>query len=127
MALPSKGKRDLDKEQYWRKIFVRFADSGKSRAQFCKDEGLKADVFVYWKKAIEQRDAEAQAAKAQTKRKGAKDFVHVNVVDETPKPVTKNHKPVAQIVFSGGSVMLFENADLNILKHLLQALKETAD
>ena len=90
MALPSTGKRDLDKEQYWRKVFVRFADSGKSRAQFCKDEGLKADLFVYWKKTIEQRDAEAQAAKSQSKRKPAKDFVQVNVVDDTPKPVTKN-------------------------------------
>jgi hypothetical protein len=125
--LPSTGKRDLAKEQYWRKIFVRFADSGKSRAQFCKDEGLKADLFVYWKKAIEQRDAEAQAAKAPAKRNSAKDFVPVNVVDDTPKPVAKNQKAVAQIVFSGGSVMLFENADLNILKHLLQALKETAN
>ncbi len=43
----------------------------------------------------------------------------MNVVEDAPKPVAKRQKAVAQIVFSGGSVLLFENADLNMLKHLL--------
>ncbi len=125
--MPSTGKRDLAKEEYWRKIFVRFADSGKNRAQFCRDESLKADLFAYWKSVIEKRDAAAKpAAKARAKRKSTKTFVPVNVVEDAPKPVAKQQKAVAQIVFSGGSVLLFENADLNMLKHLLQALKETA-
>ncbi len=124
--MPSTGKRDLAKEQFWRKTFVRFADSGKTRAQFCRDEGLKADLFAYWKDVIQQRDAESKPAKARAKREPARAFVPVNVVDGTPKPVQKNQMAVAQIVFAGGSVLLFENADLATLKHLLQALKETA-
>lgn len=125
--MPKTGKRDLAKEQFWRKTLERFAASGKRQSEFCKDEGLKVDALLYWRNTIRQRDAEAKSAKAAANSKAAKAFVPLNVAEETPKPVAKDQKAVAQIVFSGGSVLLFEHADLNILKHLLRALKETAN
>jgi hypothetical protein len=124
----AKGKRDLAREQYWREILARFSDSGKTRAQFCKDEGHKVDLFCYWTKVIPQRDAELKQARASVKKKAPAAFVPVTVTDDICRPIQETNKrqAVAQINFSGGSVLLFENVDFALLKSLLQALKETA-
>jgi hypothetical protein len=116
----------LGKEQFWRKALARFSDSGKSRAQFCADEGLKADVFVYWSKAILQRDAEVKQRNTPAAQNAQQVFVPVNMTAGTNQQLARPQKVVAQIAFSNGSVFLFDNIDLTILKHLFQALKETA-
>lgn len=49
------GKRDLEKEKYWLGIVERQRQSGKSQAQFCKDEGLNDRQFYYWNSVLAKR------------------------------------------------------------------------
>jgi hypothetical protein len=52
------GKRDSDKEKYWSEIIKRHRESGKSQAQFCKDESLNAHKFYYWNSILAKRRQE---------------------------------------------------------------------
>jgi hypothetical protein len=49
------GNRDLEKEKYWSEIIERQKRSGKSQAQFCKDENLNANKFYYWSGVLAKR------------------------------------------------------------------------
>jgi hypothetical protein len=84
----------LGKEQFWRKALARFSDSGKSRAQFCADEGLKADVFVYWSKAILQRDAEVKQRNTPAAQNAQQVFVPVNMTAGTNQQLARPQKVV---------------------------------
>lgn len=55
------GTRDKEKEKIWRATIKRWQSSGKSQAQFCRDEGLNENTFSSWKKVILERDAESVA------------------------------------------------------------------
>jgi hypothetical protein len=124
--VPSRGKRDLVKEKFWRHAIDRFTDSGKSRAQFCKDENLKPDLFFYWLKVIKARDAESHKVSKAARKEQAGVFAEVTVAPEQVANSNPARKVVAEAVFSGGSLLVFENADFALLKHLIQALKESS-
>jgi len=49
------GNRDLEKEKYWSEIIERHKRSGKSQAQFCKDESVNAHKFYYWHSVLAKR------------------------------------------------------------------------
>jgi hypothetical protein len=49
------GMRDLKKEKHWQEIIDRQIESGKSQAQFCKDEGLNVNQFYSWKGVLIKR------------------------------------------------------------------------
>ena len=45
------------KEQYWREVLPRFAKSGLTQAEFCRQEKLSVQCFGWWKREIAKRDA----------------------------------------------------------------------
>jgi hypothetical protein len=47
--------KDLKKEKHWQEIIDRQIESGKSQAQFCKDEGLNVNQFYSWKGILTKR------------------------------------------------------------------------
>ena len=54
MARPSR--RDVAKEQFWRKAIARFSVSKLSKSDFCRREGLDVDHLRYWTNTISERD-----------------------------------------------------------------------
>jgi hypothetical protein len=124
--LPGKGNRDLAKEFFWRKALERFAASGKGRAKFCAEEGLSADLLVYWTKAIHERDTAVAGKKLAPSQITPEAFVPITVTDHSNHQSDKQHRAVAEVVFADGSVFLFKGVDSAMLKALFQALRETA-
>jgi hypothetical protein len=124
--LAGKGKRDLDKEQFWRKALERFTASGKTRAKFCAEEGLSADLLVYWTKAIHERDTAVAERKTAPSQITPDTFVPITVTDHSNHQSAERQRAVAEVVFAGGSVFLFKGVDSAMLKALFQALMEIA-
>jgi hypothetical protein len=125
--LAAKGKRDLIKERFWRKVLERFVASGKSRNKFCAEEGLSTDLFVYWSKVIPERDAEAAASEeAAVVETVPEVFVPIAVADNSNEQIGGQRRAVAEIVFAGGSIFLFNGVDSTVLTSLFMALREAA-
>ncbi len=123
--MKANGKRDLAKEQFWRKAIERFAKSGKSRVQFCKDENLKSDNLVYWSKAISQRDAAAKQSEVRSAQDEPGLFIPLSLAGQDKLEVGQGNQVIAEIVISGNSLFLFDSVKLPALRNIFQALKET--
>jgi hypothetical protein len=122
--LPVRGKRDLAKEKFWRKALERFAASGKSRPQFCADEGLAVHAFDYWNRVILDRNAQQQAEDS-SGRPDPVTFLPVLIPEErSNRQASGSQQPVAEIVFAGGSVLLFNGIGSAMLRDLLRAVRE---
>jgi hypothetical protein len=52
------GKRDPEKEKYWRDTIRRWQSSGQNKSQFCQPEKIKLSTFCHWVSVIARRDAE---------------------------------------------------------------------
>ncbi len=55
-------KRDLSKEQYWRRVFRQWQRSGLTGRDFCAQHGLRESNFYAWRRELACRDQEPQAA-----------------------------------------------------------------
>lgn len=53
-----KGRRDPEKEKFWRDLISQQGGSGKSVRDFCAEKGLKENQFYCWRRELKQRDAE---------------------------------------------------------------------
>ncbi len=52
------GRRNLEKERYWREIAVRFERSGMKVRAFCEQEQIKEHQFFGWRRELKRRDAD---------------------------------------------------------------------
>lgn len=130
-----KGPRNEAKEQFWREMVALQKESGLSQSAFCREKGLSANSFSFWKKRIVRLDEEkrkGQMAKnerqrAYKKRKREREQLFVQV---TPTPEHVAAPPpappdvIAEITFAGGAVRVIAGADAKTLRALIQALKE---
>ena len=58
-AKPKKGRRDLEKEKFWRELLAqRQRNSGQSVRAFCKEAGVTEGRFYYWQHELRVREAE---------------------------------------------------------------------
>lgn len=51
------------KEAFWRKMLALFLASGLTQVEFCKQQGISAGKFSWWKTEIRRRDAESERLK----------------------------------------------------------------
>jgi len=112
--------RDLKKEKYWQEIIDRQIESGKSQAQFCKDEGLNANQFYSWRSILTKR----QKIKSQPKPLEDKmplPFVALKVPDID---FTRNHNSAEQIEISKIVLRISTNTDKSTLACILQSLEK---
>lgn len=47
---------DVEKEKFWRKLFLRFVNSKLPFKQFCEMEKISPNTFQYWRKELRKRD-----------------------------------------------------------------------
>lgn len=52
-------KRDPVKEQFWRGAITEAAGSGQSVREFCRQKGLKENLFHAWRRQLKLRDTGA--------------------------------------------------------------------
>jgi len=115
--------RDLKKEKHWQAIIDRQIESGKSQAQFCKDEGLNVNQFYSWRSTLTKRQKIKNQAKPLSEGKAALPFVTLKV----PDGVDFNSKPdsVEQIEISKIILRVSANTDKSTLACILQSLDKS--
>src|ERR1700737_821551 len=120
------GKRDAAKELFWRRALARYVNSGLTIAEFCKKEGLERHTFFHWRDTIPERDAaRAQTASLSTGKTDDQCFVPVTIRSE-PAADPIQRQVVAELIFSGGSVLVFAGIGADTLRTLVQSLTEGA-
>ena len=60
-AAAKHGRRDAEKEQYWRGVFEAQGASGKTVLEFCREKGLNANSIDGWRRELRMRDSEKAA------------------------------------------------------------------
>jgi transposase-like protein len=50
------GRRNGEKEQFWRGLFAEHGASGKTVVEFCLEKGLNASSFYGWRRKLRSRD-----------------------------------------------------------------------
>lgn len=63
-----KARRDAEKEKFWRGVVQEQEGSGKSVRGFCREKGVKENLFYAWRRELRLRDGE---------QKGAEGFVEL--------------------------------------------------
>jgi hypothetical protein len=125
--MPERARRDAAKEQFWRKAIARFSTSGLSRAQFCKQEGLKADTLRYWSEAILERDKERESFDSHSAKQIAKTFLPLTVA--LPKATDRlagiQQMAVAEIVVDDCSIRFFNGITSDTVRAVWLALRES--
>ena len=51
-------KRDAGKEKFWRKTMAEACGSGRSIRAFCRERGLKENLFYAWRRELKTREKE---------------------------------------------------------------------
>jgi hypothetical protein len=103
-----KVRRDLQKESLWRRRLAEQAASGLSIVGWCRQNGVAASLFHFWKRTIARR--EGGGARAQLQRcvraKGAAGFAQV-VVSAPPGGIQSGSCDggAIEIVLRGGPVV----------------------
>jgi hypothetical protein len=52
-------KRDASKEKFWRQAIAKARSSGQSVREFCRQRGLRENLFYWWRLELKRRGAEA--------------------------------------------------------------------
>lgn len=107
--------RDAAKQQRWREVIRRQAESGLTVRAFCRQERLTESAFFAWRRTIRQRDTEATPPPQPA-------FLPI-VVDENSR-----REGAITIELAGGRVLrLPEATPTPRLVELLQALEACAE
>lgn len=51
--------RDPGKERFWRRVLRQWRRSGLSVREFCADQGLSEASLYWWRRTLDQKDAQA--------------------------------------------------------------------
>jgi hypothetical protein len=78
-------------------------------------------MLVYWTKVVSARDEELVE---ETSEIAAEVFVPIAITDRGNQQNGGYPRAMAQVVFSEGSIFLFQGVDCAMLKALFQALRE---
>ena len=101
--------RDFGKEQFWRRTFRRWEQSGLRVAAFCGRERLAVCTFYWWRRKLSQRD------------RAVSTFVPVEVIAEAePAAALEVHLPGHRRLF------IRPGFDRDTLREVLRLLEEPA-
>jgi hypothetical protein len=115
------GNRDVEKEKYWSEIIERHKRSGKSQAQFCKDESLNAHKLYYWNSVLAKRQKGKNRATL-LKSPATIPFVPLKVLDSFE--LSNQSDAHEQIEISKIVVRISASIDRTTLACILQSLEK---
>ena len=108
--------RDPKREAFWRRALRRQAKGGTTIVEFCENEGLTESTFHYWRRRIQQLDAEPQS---QTSQSSPPTLVPVQLVEDG--------SPIAPVEIAAGNglvIRVSESATTDHIRRVLQAVGE---
>lgn len=135
--MPAPGRYDIQKDKRWREIFLRWQQSGLSKAAFCRREGLGLSTFCDWRRRIQLRDQDnAKREKINSKREdlsrpssdhspaAALEFAPVVLRENIrPEPRSTDHVLSLQLT-SGISLLVQEHCSTKFLAQVIRSLEE---
>lgn len=102
-------RRDIQKEEYWRRAVRAQAASGLTVRAWCVRHRVEARAFYRWRSKLARRDAE----------KASMSFVPVRVSEDAPE-----HAGPIEIVLSGGRVVRLRGpVDRQVLADVLAVME----
>jgi hypothetical protein len=127
--MAGRGKRDCDRERFWRRTLQQWRRSGLSVRAFCAEHGLAEPSFYAWRRIIAQRDQEGSRV---PDGRGARcpEPASDAAADDAPVFVPLRVIDVAaQVVFEvvlerGRVVRVLRGFDTETLRQLLAVLEE---
>lgn len=116
--------RDVGKEREWRRHLARWRRSGLTVREYCGAEELAEHNFYAWKRALAERDRQANRSRERRGRRRAVPFVPVQVVADEP---TSPPAGSIEVVLGNGRVLRLEpGCDLQVVKQLVAMLEGPA-
>jgi hypothetical protein len=106
------GRRDPERERFWRGTLSAWRSSGLSVREFCDRRDLTQAAFYYWRKELRRRDGERAAPPASPA------FVPVTVIPASTVAV--------EVRCPSGHVVTVPGCDGSILRGLFAALAPEA-
>ena len=118
------GKRDLNKEHFWRRVILQWQRGNQTIRGFCAAHHLSEACFHAWRRTIAQRDqADAKAKRGHGEQApGALTFVPVHVLPATDK-TDPSGKPLELVVGQGRVIRVTAGFDAATLRQLLAVLE----
>lgn len=113
--------REKMKELFWRKALIRQIESGLSQSSFCKQEGLNANSFSWWKREIAVRDRAATEGPALDETPLFVPVTSVSVVSPGPQVASS---AIAEIDLKASVVRIFTGIDRKTLHEIVAGLRE---
>ncbi len=120
--MAGRGKRDPEREQFWRRTILAWERSGDSIRRFCADRRLSEPSFYAWRRELRKREAEGRATRATT-RAGPS-----NRRPPSPRFIPITLKPPAACATSievergGTTIRLPRDVDADVLARVLEAV-----
>lgn len=99
----ARGRRDVEKEQFWRLVLEEQQSSGLGVREFCRRESVSEPSFYAWRRELRRRDGDARPARQAAKP--ARKLIPVEVVDRSkvhPRAQQGAAMPAIEIVTPGG-------------------------
>ena len=120
------GRRDPEKERFWREVIERQRNSGMTIGKFCEAEGLKNWSFSWWRRELRRRDREMRSSKRcspkqASKAEDASPFVPVHVLPENPD--SQRSASIEIFLPAGQMVRVQQGVDPCLLAGVLQVLE----
>jgi hypothetical protein len=130
----AKGRRDIEKERFWRRIITAQRTSGLSIRTFCAREQLSEPSFYAWRQALAKREGQAarfrkQAAVRRSGRIARPAFVSLTTGAALPLAGGVDRtETVLELVHPRGHVLrITPGCDPTTLVMVLSALSAQAD
>jgi hypothetical protein len=127
-------RRDLEKEMFWRNHIEEWRSSNTSIVEYCKNNGIKAVTFSWWKREILIRDCEKvrmHTPEDVVKACMIPDFAEVKVVHQSPVspveccPERHGYSGLEVVVSGNRRIGVYRGFDASVLVQLLEVLEHT--
>jgi len=116
-------RRDVKKEEFWRRMLRREAGSGLSVRAWCRKHHLQQSAFYWWRRELARRDTEAAettSAQASTQSPSSTAFVPVRLTEDGP---AKNDPVIEILLTNGRRVRLWGSVNRSMLAEVLAVLE----
>jgi hypothetical protein len=113
-------RRDLKREQFWRRHFKLQPNSGSTVRDYCREQGLEEPSFYYWRRVVAQRDRESAATAARAAIPEMPAFLPVAVIDS---PAARQDASIDIELVDGRRVRVRSGCDLRLLADVLAILQ----
>lgn len=109
---------------FWRRALADQLASGLTQNEYCRQHGLNANNFSWWKREIARRDEQKLAKKVAVSPAPA--FVQIAQPTETnlSPGESSNGKIIAEIDLSAGTLRIFASINKQALQEIFAALRE---